>query len=55
MNHVVKIGKQEIGYAKPIYIVAEIGLNHNADIKIAKKLIADDGSDYTEDKMTTGA
>ena len=39
MNHVVKIGKQEIGYAQPIYIVAEIGLNHNADIKIAKKLI----------------
>lgn len=39
MNHVVKIGKQEIGYAQPIYIVAEIGLNHNADISIAKKLI----------------
>ena len=28
-----------IGFQEPCYIVAEIGINHNGDIKIAKKLI----------------
>jgi N-acetylneuraminate synthase len=35
----VKIDKNEIGGNYPTYIVAEIGINHNGDIKIAKKLI----------------
>ncbi len=36
---VVKIGKHLVGDGQPAYIVAEIGINHNGDINIAKKLI----------------
>lgn len=35
----VKIGNKLIGDNEPIFIVAEIGINHNGDINIAKKLI----------------
>ncbi len=35
----VKIGNTMIGGAHPCYIVAEIGINHNGDIEMAKKLI----------------
>jgi len=37
---IVEVGSdKEIGHGKPVFIVAEIGLNHNGDIEIAKKLI----------------
>ena len=39
MDRIVKIGSNEIGKNKPVYIIAEIGINHNGDIDIAKKLI----------------
>jgi N-acetylneuraminate synthase len=35
----VKIGNKIVGERHPCYIVAEIGINHNGDIDIAKKLI----------------
>jgi N-acetylneuraminate synthase len=35
----VKIGNRTAGERHPCYIVAEIGINHNGDIDIAKKLI----------------
>jgi len=35
----LKIGKREIEYNKPVYIVAEAGINHNGDLKLAKKMI----------------
>src|SRR5262250_3351018 len=35
----VRIGNRLVGDAYPAYIVAEIGINHNGDIAIAKKLI----------------
>lgn len=35
----VKIGNARIGPGQPCYIVAEIGINHNGDIDLAKKLI----------------
>jgi N-acetylneuraminate synthase len=35
----IKIGNTMIGDGHPCYIVAEIGINHNGDIEIAKKLI----------------
>lgn len=34
-----KIGKHEIGFRKPVYIVAEIGINHNCNLEIAKRMI----------------
>ena len=35
----VKIGDTFVGDGHPCYIVAEIGINHNGDIELAKKLI----------------
>lgn len=35
----IKIGNVSVGKDFPCYIIAEIGLNHNGDIEIAKKLI----------------
>jgi len=35
----IKIGKRVIGEGKPCYIIAEIGSNHNRDLKLAKKII----------------
>lgn len=36
---IVRVGKQEVGEGKPVYIVAEVGINHNGDLKLAKRLI----------------
>lgn len=38
-NKVVQIGCQGIGGKNPVYIVAEIGNNHNGDLNLAKQLI----------------
>jgi N-acetylneuraminate synthase len=35
----VAIGKRYVGQQEPAYIIGEIGINHNGDIDIAKKLI----------------
>jgi len=36
----MRIGAYEIGPKSPVFIMAEIGINHNGDLEIAKKLIA---------------
>ena len=33
------IGDRKIGECQPVYVVGEIGINHNGDIEVAKKLI----------------
>lgn len=35
----VKIGRQYVGPGEPSYVIAEIGINHNGDVELAKKLI----------------
>jgi len=35
----VKIGDRLVGEGQPVFIIAEIGINHNGDLGIAKKLI----------------
>jgi len=35
----VRIGKKTVGDGHPCYIIAEIGINHNGDIDLAKRLI----------------
>jgi N-acetylneuraminate synthase len=35
----VTIGTRVIGGGRPAYVIAEIGLNHNGDVEIAKRLI----------------
>ena len=39
MSKTVKIGNDWVGDEYPVYIVGEVGINHNGDIEIAKKLI----------------
>lgn len=39
MSKVVKIGDVLIGKNQPCFIIAEIGINHNGNVEIAKKLI----------------
>jgi N-acetylneuraminate synthase len=39
MAATINIGSTEVGPGNPIYIVGEIGINHNGDLRIAKQLI----------------
>jgi N-acetylneuraminate synthase len=39
MSAAVDIGDKRVGLGQPTYVVAEIGINHNGDIEIAKRLI----------------
>lgn len=39
MSKTVAIGDKLVGDGYPVYIVAEIGINHNGSVEIAKKLI----------------
>ncbi|MHA1862332.1 MAG: N-acetylneuraminate synthase [Candidatus Thorarchaeota archaeon] len=39
MVRTIEIGGQEIGVNKPVFIIAEAGVNHNGDIHLAKKLV----------------
>lgn len=39
MTKAVQIGNTWVGEGYPVYIVGEIGINHNGDIEIAKRLI----------------
>jgi len=35
----VRIGRSVVGSEYPVYVIGEIGLNHNGDVEIAKRLI----------------
>lgn len=37
---VVRIGNRPVGDSQPCYVIAEIGINHNGDIDLAKRLIS---------------
>jgi N-acetylneuraminate synthase len=39
MSREIMLGNQKVGEAHPTFIVAEIGINHNGSLEIAKKLI----------------
>lgn len=36
----IQIGKNTVGSGHPCYIIAEIGINHNGDVDLAKRLIS---------------
>src|SRR3978361_1829389 len=36
----VKIVNKQLGPGQPCYVIAEIGINHNGDIDLAKRLIS---------------
>jgi len=35
----IRIGQQWIGHGAPVYVIAEIGINHNGSVDLAKRLI----------------
>ena len=35
----IRIGNKEISFNSPVYFIAEIGINHNGDLKNVEKLI----------------
>jgi len=39
MAREIKFGNRTVGDGQPAYIIAEVGINHNGDIEIAKKMI----------------
>ncbi len=39
MNREIRIGKRMVGDGHPVYIIAEIGINHNGSLEIAKQMI----------------
>ena len=39
MTREVKLGSRWVGDGHPVYIIAEVGINHNGDLDIAKQLI----------------
>ena len=39
MTNKVAVGKKTIGVGEPVYVIAEIGINHNGNIEIAKQLM----------------
>ncbi|OCG75213.1 N-acetylneuraminate synthase family protein [Microbacterium sediminis] len=52
----VRIGTRVIGGGNPAYVIAEIGLNHNGDVEIAKQLIdvaAEAGADAVKFQKRT--
>ncbi len=56
MSKIITIGGREVGDNHACYIVAEIGINHNGDIAIAKKLIdaaVDSGCDAVKFQKRT--
>ena len=38
-QRIVKVGNRNVGDGEPVYIIAEIGINHNGSLDLAKKLI----------------
>ena len=54
----VDIAGRAIGTNEPVYVIAEIGLNHNGDVELAKKLIdvaADAGAQAVKFQKRTPA
>lgn len=38
-NKIIRVGDRLIGNGEPVFIIAEVGVNHNGDINLAKRLI----------------
>ena len=54
----VKLKNRYVGHSEPVFIIAEIGINHNGDIETAKKLIdsaVDVGADAVKFQKRTTA
>ena len=50
MSRTIQIGSKKVGDGYPTYIVAEIGINHNGDLNLAKQMV-DVGARYGVDAI----
>jgi N-acetylneuraminate synthase len=50
MSRTIQIGSKKVGDGFPTYIVAEIGINHNGDLNLAKQMV-DVGARYGVDAI----
>lgn len=39
MPDTIQLGSRAVGIGQPVYMIAEIGINHNGDLELAKRLI----------------
>src|ERR1700722_9857390 len=39
VSSLLTIGNRQVGPGQPVYVIAEIGINHNGDLEVARKLI----------------
>lgn len=56
MSKTIEINGRKVGHDQPVYIIGEIGINHNGDMSIAKRLIkaaADAGLDAVKFQKRT--
>lgn len=56
MNRTIEIGGKVLGPGHPTYVIAEIGINHNGDVEIAKQLMdvaAESGCDAVKFQKRT--
>ena len=56
MSNIIKISNRKVGEGNPVYIVAEIGINHNGDLDTAKDMILsakDTGADAVKFQKRT--
>ncbi len=35
----IQIGDRKVGHGQPVFIIGEIGINHNGDLEVVKSLI----------------
>ncbi|HVX09529.1 N-acetylneuraminate synthase family protein [Humibacter sp.] len=57
-DNTVRIGTRHLGEGMPVYVIGEIGLNHNGDVELAKRLIdvaADAGAQAVKFQKRTPA
>ena len=38
-ERVLHVGARKIGHGEPCYVIAEVGINHNGDLAVAKRLV----------------
>ena len=38
-ERILHVGSRRIGSGEPCYVIAEVGINHNGDLAIAKQLV----------------
>ena len=56
MSRIIDLAGRLVGDGQPAYVVAEIGINHNGDLKLAKRLIDAAKAKFPpkDDRMETG-